>query len=76
MLTWKDWLHETVSWGMDYMPRHKAIHHFVVHGLMPFIESNGYTLACSPRDLQVCIIIVESRVWNQTGVLRLKMWIM
>lgn len=52
MQTWKEWLYETVSWGMDCMPRYKAIHHFVVKGLMPFIQSNGYVLACSPRALQ------------------------
>lgn len=52
MQSWNDWLHETVSWGMKLMPRYKAIRHFVTNGLIPFIQSKGYTVACSPQALQ------------------------
>jgi hypothetical protein len=51
-ISWNAWLNETVGWRNEYVPRRVAIHHFVKYGLIPFVNSKGYTFACSLSALQ------------------------
>jgi hypothetical protein len=64
-ISWKSWLNEAVAWGNEYVPRHVAIHRFVKDGLTPFVNSKGYSFACTPLVLQSRI---ATGLYNNMGV--------
>jgi hypothetical protein len=51
-MSWNSWLNEKVAWDItEYIPRGTAIQRLCNQGLVPFLESHGYAVAISPKDL-------------------------
>ena len=49
---WNEWLNEHVVWDIqDEIPRRNAIYRLCKRGLIPFIESHGYVVDVSVKDL-------------------------
>lgn len=60
-MSWKQWLNTDITTAYEMMPRHEMIHAFVKHGLIPFIQSQGYEFN---GDLNRVKSIVASGLYN------------
>jgi hypothetical protein len=51
----ENWLQEPTEWRGEVLPRSRILRHFTEYGLIPFLYSKGYELACSERHFANCI---------------------
>lgn len=51
-MSWNSWLDEIVEWDQsEYIKRRLAIHKLCKYGLIPFLESHGYSVAVDHKEL-------------------------
>ena len=53
-MSWNSWLDEIVEWDQnEYIKRRLAIHKLCKYGLIPFLESHGYSVAVDHKEQQL-----------------------
>lgn len=50
-----EWLDKPVWWAMEHVPRKIVLHRFVKEGLIPFVESHGYTFGINLSEVYTYI---------------------